>query len=161
MMKPMRLEKREMKERRELMDVLRDGTTLHIAFRDDDGIAVFPVNYGYREIDGLVELAFHGAVGGRKAAYFAAHSRVSFELEVPEGLIIGSYACAYSFAYRSLMGKGDVRIVRDDEEKQRCLDLLLDHVTGSAARRTYSPQSLLLTNVYVLSVTEMTGKRRS
>jgi nitroimidazol reductase NimA-like FMN-containing flavoprotein (pyridoxamine 5'-phosphate oxidase superfamily) len=59
------------------------------------------------------------------------------------------------------MGKGDVRIVRDDEEKRRCLDLLLDHVTGSAARRTYSPQSLLLTNIYVLSVTEMTGKRRS
>lgn len=157
----MRLTKRELTDKESLIAVLRDGVVLHLAFVDEAGVALFPVNYGFVETDGNVELLFHGATEGRKATFFSQHSHVTFEIDVPEGMITGTYACAYSYAYRSVIGEGDVTLIQDSERKIRCLDLLLDHVTGNEEKREYSTSALERTNVYSLAVSSMTGKRRA
>jgi len=157
----MRLTKREITDKQALLDIFACGKVLHLAFQDEEGIAIYPVNYGYRERNGVLELVFHGAVAGRKATYFADGGHVSFEVETDGQLITGAYACAYSYAYRSVMGAGDVRLIKDSEEKKECLDVLLDHLSGKTESRTYTDEALLRTNVYVLSVTSMTGKQRA
>lgn len=113
----------------------RTGTARWRAM-DGDGMFVVPVNYGYRwhkKQDGAESLSLylHSAREGRKAeAFFAGGKggvRVAIELEEDRGNITGTFACAYSRSYRSIMGSGIVFAVDDPSEKEQALRLIMAH----------------------------------
>lgn len=87
---------------------------------------IVPMNYGYdvREEDGTLHvcLYLHGAKEGRKAAAFAADPRVAVEMDYNHEVITGDYTCAYSYAYRSIMGNGTITEVTDPEAKKKGLE---------------------------------------
>lgn len=86
---------------------------------------IVPMNYGYdvREEDGTLHvcLYLHGAKEGRKAAAFAADPRVAVEMDYNHEVITGDYTCAYSYAYRSIMGNGTITEVTDPGAKKKGL----------------------------------------
>lgn len=129
-MRPMRLIKRRVTDVDAIKDIVDSAQVLHIGAMDGDGMFVVPVNYGYRwhkERDGAEGLSFylHSAREGRKAeAFFAGGKggvRVAIELEEDRGNITGTFACAYSRSYRSIMGSGIVFAVDDPSEKEQPL----------------------------------------
>ena len=61
-------------------------------------------------------------------------------------------------SYESVIGKGRVRILAE-EEKQAALEILMDHY--HPGKHTYfNPAAVPRTLVYALTVEEMTGKRK-
>ena len=127
-MRPMRLIKRQVTDADAIKDIVDSAQILHIGAMDGDGMFVVPVNYGYRwhkERDGAESLSLylHSAREGRKAeAFFAGGKggvRVAIELEEDRGNITGTFACAYSRSYRSIMGSGIVFAVDDPSEKEQ------------------------------------------
>ena len=97
---------------------------------------IVPMNYGYdvREEDGTLHvcLYLHGAKEGRKAAAFAADPRVAVEMDYNHEVITGDYTCAYSYAYRSIMGNGTITEVTDPEVKKKGLEKIMAHIVPEA-----------------------------
>ena len=117
----MRLKKREVTDKKVLGEILEECDVVRIGAVDEEGMFIVPVNFGYdfdtgEETTRLV-LYFHGAAEGRKAEAFALNPDVAVEMDCCPELITGNYTCSYSYAYRSIMGKGRVSRITSDEEK--------------------------------------------
>lgn len=121
-MREMRLKKREITDPEILREILESCEVVRIGAMDEEGMFIVPMNYGYdvREEDGTLHvcLYLHGAKEGRKAAAFAADPRVAVEMDYNHEVITGDYTCAYSYAYRSIMGNGTITEVTDPGGKE-------------------------------------------
>lgn len=102
-------------------------------------------------------LYVHSATEGRKASLFSRGAQVAIEMDIDLGLIAGESACAYSRAYRSIMGTGYIEPVEDLAEKHRALALIMAHLAPDA-RAEFSPAALERTGVFRIAVREFTGK---
>lgn len=130
-MREMRLKKREITDPEILREILESCEVVRIGAMDEEGMFIVPMNYGYdvREEDGTLHvcLYLHGAKEGRKAAAFAADPRVAVEMDYNHEVITGDYTCAYSYAYRSIMGNGTITEVTDPEAKKKGLGKIMAH----------------------------------
>ena len=99
-----------------------------------------PMSFGYdwadpEEIDAdapRLALWVHSAGVGRKVDAFNREPRVAIEMDVQEGLITGTYACAYSYAYRSIMGTGTIHRIQGIEAKRYGLTRIMQHLAPEA-----------------------------
>lgn len=162
-MKPMRLAKREVKDIRILKEIVEQCDVVRIGVSDSDGMFIVPVNYGYEFAadDGSMSLTLyiHGAKEGRKAAAFADSPSVALEMDCMHEVITGDYTCSYSYAYRSIMGNGIIRLLDTDAGKRLGLARIMEHIAPEAAIE-FSDEMLARTNVYRIDVTDFTGKER-
>ena len=135
-MREMRLKKREITDPEILREILESCEVVRIGAMDEEGMFIVPMNYGYdvREEDGTLHvcLYLHGAKEGRKAAAFAADPRVAVEMDYNHEVITGDYTCAYSYAYRSIMGNGIITEVTDPEAKKKGLEKIMAHIAPEA-----------------------------
>lgn len=160
-MAEMRRADRKICDDEEMRDLFERCHVLRVGFADAEGPFIVPVNYGFNW-RGLadafpVTLYAHSALQGRKARAIARGGRVAVEMDEPLGVMPGRTACAHSFAYRSIMGAGEVRTVTDDAEKRAALRLIMDRETGSAAWDI--PQAALdRVLVWAVDVGELSGK---
>lgn len=162
-MRKMRLSKREVKDPQALRKIVEDCDVVRIGASDEEGMFIVPVNFGYEMTDneGVPELKlyFHSAPQGRKADAFRNSTQVAIEMDCSHQLISGSYSCAYSYAFRSIMGNGTVRCVSHGSEKLHALKLLMEH-TGAAEPIVFSEDAVKRVNVYCIEVKSFTGKMR-
>lgn len=180
----MRLAKREVTDPEALRAIVETCRTVRIGAQDDEGIFVVPMNFGYEwasdpatttraEEDAVEDAApgrphltlwLHSAGEGRKAAAFraggAAGTPVAIEMDIEEGVISGEYTCAYSFAYRSIMGSGRIYPITDPVEKAQGLARIMEHLAPAAAR-TFPPEALERVSVWRVDVTSFCGKQRA
>ncbi len=166
--RPMRLAGREVKGPAQLHDIVEACQTVRIGAIDAEGMFVVPMSFGYdwadpAELDGAVcprlALWVHSACEGRKADLFDTEPVVAIEMDVQEGVIEGSYACAYSYAYRSIMGTGTVHRIQSPEMKRYGLERIMAHLAPEASAG-FTDQALARTKIYCIDVEEFTGKQR-
>lgn len=118
--RPMRQAGRQLRSTTQLHSVVEACQTVRIACMDEEGPFIVPMSFGYdwadpEEIDAdapRLALWVHSAGVGRKVDAFNREPRVAIEMDVQEGLITGTYACAYSYAYRSIMGTGTIHRIQ-------------------------------------------------
>ena len=118
--RPMRQAGRQLRSTTQLHAVVEACQTVRIACVDEEGPFIVPMSFGYdwadpEEIDAdapRLALWVHSAGVGRKVDAFNREPRVAIEMDVQEGLITGTYACAYSYAYRSIMGTGTIHRIQ-------------------------------------------------
>ena len=185
----MRLAKRQVTDNNAIEGIISSCDVVRIGCADDEGMFIVPMNFGYEwdacetpacageasdDIDageGIVNapadnanrtltLWLHCAQVGRKADAFAKTPRVAIEMDCEDGLISGSYACAYSFAYRSIMGTGRVMPVLDAASKRHALTKIMEHVAPGAPI-TYSDEAIERVAVYRIDVDTLTAKQRA
>ena len=108
-------------------------------------------------------LWLHSAGEGRKADAFRAGgdagTPVAIEMDVEDGVTTGDYACAYSFAYRSIMGTGRAHVVTDADEKLRGLRRIMEHLAPGAPV-TFSREAVERVSVLRVDVERLSGKQR-
>lgn len=174
----MRLAQREITDPAELHAVVDACRTVRIGATDEEGIFIVPMSFGYTwedtagpDADGAVRPAdaprltlwLHSASEGRKARAFGAGGAegapVAIEMDIEDGLIRGTYACAYSFAYRSIMGTGRIAPVEGAAEKRAALARIVAHLAPGEAPE-FSPEALERTSVWRVDVERFTGKCR-
>lgn len=141
-----------------IKNILDHCRVCRIAAADKEGLFIVPLNYGYTyDQDGKLTFYFHSAKEGRKVTAFGTKAAVAFELDCELGLIEGESACAYGYAYQSIMGTGELALVTEPQQKQAALALLMQHQTGQDF--TFTPQMANSVLVYQLEALSFTGKQ--
>ena len=162
--KSMRLQKREVRDAEALRSIVEACKVVRIGCMDEAGMFVVPMNFGYEwsvqpGAEPSLALWLHCAAEGRKAEAWAENPQVAIEMDCEDGLITGSFACAYSYAFRSIMGTGVMHAVTDPRQKREGLTHIMEHVApGSPV--SYSDQSIERVAIWRLEVTGFTGKQR-
>lgn len=180
----MRLAKCEVTDADALRAIIDACNTVRLGLLDSEGVFIVPVSFGY-EWDDLaggtrlpcipaatgaqsdatprLTLWIHSAAAGRKAAALAAAEAaatpIAFEMDIEDGLIRGNYSCAYSYAYRSIMGSGAAHTVADALEKRRGLQRIMEHM-APGERVAFSPEAIERVAVWRIDVVSFTGKQR-
>lgn len=166
--RPMRQAGRQLRSAGQLHDVVEACQTVRIACADEEGLFIVPMSFGYdwadpEEIDAdepRLALWVHSAGAGRKADAFDREPRVAIEMDVQDGVIAGTYACAYSYAYRSIMGTGTIHRIQGTEAKRYGLTRIMQHLAPEASAG-FTDQALARTNIYCIDIDHFTGKQRA
>ena len=157
-MREMRLHRRKVEDPKIIREILDECSVMRIGIRDEEGMFIVPVNYGYEleEEDGYLRLTlyFHGA-----AEALAADPETAIEMDCRHEVITGDYSCSYSYAYRSIMGNGKAVLLTGAEEKQYALARLMEHMAPGTVIE-FGPEALARTNVYRINVAHFTAKER-
>ena len=153
----LRRKDREVKDYQEIIKIIDACDCCRLGFVDDKEAYIVPLNFGYEIIGSDLTLFFHSAKEGQKIGLVNKQKSVAFELDCSHKLVEGKEACDYTFLYQSVMGKGKLEIVSEEEEKKHGLSVIMDHYSE---RKTWSFDSKLLerVNVLKLSVKEISSK---
>ena len=97
-MRGMRLHKREIHDADIFREILKECDVVRLGLRDEEGVFIVPVNYGYdfaeKNGERTLTLYIHGAGEGRKADAIAADARVAVEMDCRHEIITGDYTCS-------------------------------------------------------------------
>jgi nitroimidazol reductase NimA-like FMN-containing flavoprotein (pyridoxamine 5'-phosphate oxidase superfamily) len=126
----MRRKDREVTDINYLMKIIDQCKVCRIAMKDEDGLYIVPMNYGYSFESSKLVLYFHSAQEGRKINALKANNEVCFEMDCENRLISGDTACDYAYSFKSIIGNGKVVFIDDAEEKKLALSSLMKHQTG-------------------------------
>jgi nitroimidazol reductase NimA-like FMN-containing flavoprotein (pyridoxamine 5'-phosphate oxidase superfamily) len=121
--RPMRRAESEITARAQLEEVLRKAKVLFLSLRDAQAPYVVPVCFGW-EGDTLY---VHSALSGTKIDLIRADPAVGFSACTDIILKRGATACDFSLQAQSVAGTGRARILADDKERARGLDLIMRH----------------------------------
>ncbi len=119
---------------------------------------IVPLNFGYVREGDIFTLYFHCAKEGLKLDLIRACPRAAFEMDANVRIVEGETANHYTAHYESVMGRGAVEIVKDDQEKRRGLEALMQQIAPGKAF-SFSDETLSALEVLKLTVSEITGKR--
>lgn len=155
----MRRTDREVTQPRELDEIIRRGSCLHLGLLDGNFPYVVPLNYGFENRDGERCFYFHGAGAGKKLELIRNDPHAAFCITLEHGVIPGETAGNYSFAYESVMGSGTVQVLETLEEKRHGLACLFSQY---AKNQPFAVSDRVLEHTLVLRlrVEEISGKRR-
>ncbi|HOJ13923.1 MAG TPA: pyridoxamine 5'-phosphate oxidase family protein, partial [Deltaproteobacteria bacterium] len=102
-------------------------------------------------------LYLHSAPEGRKIDLIRKNPKVCFGVESTCEVVPSDRACSFTMRYESVVGKGTARIVTDEAEKRRALEV----ITGRYAHEaTPLPEGATgKVTVIAVEIEELTGKR--
>jgi nitroimidazol reductase NimA-like FMN-containing flavoprotein (pyridoxamine 5'-phosphate oxidase superfamily) len=151
-------------DRAELLELLAEALVCHLGVAMDGYPLVVPTVFGV-DPDGPDRggtLYLHGSVaaGSLRAAPGA---QLCVTCTLVDGLVLARSGFHHSMNYRSAVVIGPGRLVDDPLEKERALDLVVDHVVpGRAATlRAHTRKELAATTVVAVPLHEASVKRRS
>lgn len=154
----MRRADREVTDPKQLEEILRECTAVHIGAQDGAGLFVVPMNYGYSLEGDRLTLYVHSAQEGRKVAAFRAGGTVAFEMDGRHALRTADTACGHSYSYQSIMGSGTIRELTEAGAKRAALGRIMEHMTGRGSWDMPNA-SLERTAVFAIQADQWTGKR--
>ena len=149
--------KRAEYDRATLLEILRVGTVAHVGVVTDTGPLVLPMVYGITDDT----MYLHGALANALIGS-SVNVDICVTVTIVDGLVFAKTPFNHSMNYRSVVVRGQARLVTDSDEVLRALQLMTDHVvpTWNVMRRP-SPSEIRATRVIALSLAEMSGKVRS
>lgn len=161
---PRRLSDRARSDREALHAVLDTALLAHLAVVIDGIPLALPTVFAY-DPDGPDQdgtLYVHGSVASRSLVEGPGQD-VSVTVMVLDGLVLARSGFEHSMNYRSAIVIGRPRVVIDDDELTRALDLLVDHVVPgrSATLRRPTRKERAATVVLALSLREASVKTRA
>ena len=125
---------------------------------DEDYPYILPLNFGYEVIDNELVLYFHGALEGYKYELIDKNNKASFELDCNHDLYSNREIGYCTMNYSSIMGKGVVEYVTDQQEKFKALTVMTDKYHMDHFE--FNPKAIPRTRVFKLTVTSMTAKHK-
>ena len=123
----MRRADREIREFDGMLAVADACDCCRLGLLDDAGAYIVPLNFGYEAEGEKLTLYFHGAGQGKKIDLIREQKSASFEMDTRHALVEGETACAYSYRYQSVMGRGRIRLIEEYEEKVHGLQAIMAH----------------------------------
>lgn len=131
----MRRKDREVTDYNKMIEILAACDCCRLGLLDENGAYIVPLNFGYEEVNGKVLLYFHSSAVGKKLDLIRTQETASFEMDRKHQLVEGAIACAYSYSYQSIIGKGTIQILENYEEKVHALTVLMSHYSAKGEWR--------------------------
>ncbi|NCD04803.1 MAG: pyridoxamine 5'-phosphate oxidase family protein [Spirochaetia bacterium] len=127
----MRRKERQVTDNFQIIEILENNDVCRIALKDEEGLYIVPLNYGYEFIEDKLILFFHGAKEGRKAnIFYKGNQEVAFEIDEKVKLEgTDDIACTYTYYYKSIIGVGNASIVENRDDKLHALKLIMKSIT--------------------------------
>lgn len=146
-------------DREAIYAVLDEALVAHVGFLYDDRPMVVPMVYG-RDGD---RLYLHGAKAARFAKAMGPGVPVCITVTLTDGIVVGRSAFHCSMNYRSAVMHGHARLVTDEQEAERALALVTDHLLPGrwAESRPMMPKELRATGVLRVEIEAASVKTRS
>jgi nitroimidazol reductase NimA-like FMN-containing flavoprotein (pyridoxamine 5'-phosphate oxidase superfamily) len=150
----MRRNDREIKDRKEIDNIIKRCRVCHLALCDDGQPYIVPLNFGY---DGSF-LYFHTAPEGRKIDIIKRNNRVGFEFDILHDIVTAEKACGWGAKYESVIGSGTAEIVDGLAAKKEALEWIMRQY-GSGTW-DFPEEILKKTLVFRVQINEISGKAR-
>lgn len=114
----MKRHEREVTDPKRINEILQKGKIIHLGLNDDGYPYVVPMHYGFEFLGEKLFLYMHGAKAGHKLDLIKVNPKAGFEIECEiEPISGGDTPCKYGSYFASIIGKGDVVIIEDVNEK--------------------------------------------
>lgn len=126
----MRRKDREVTDNGKINEIISNCHCCRLGFYDDGQVYIVPLNFGYKEKEGVRTFYFHGAKEGRKIDLISKTQSAGFELDTDYKLHEGETACQYSARFQSIIGTGRVSFIEDMAEKESALQAIMLHNSG-------------------------------
>ena len=152
----MRRSDREVKDISEILGIIEKCDICRIALNDGGFPYIVPLSFGYCQENGATVFYFHAAMQGKKLDLIKMDNRAAFEMDCCCQLVPRDYEGECTMAYESVMGRGRIELV-PDEDKIKALGVLMSHYHKGDF--TINEAVAAHTCVFRLIVEEMTGKR--
>jgi len=110
----MRKKDKEIKDPREIEEIISANKICRIALCDKDTPYIVPMNFGYKEN----KIFFHTARKGKKIDIIKKNKKVCFEITDSIEILRAEKACNFSTKYRSVIGFGSIKIANNPDEKK-------------------------------------------
>ena len=156
----MRRKEREITSIDEKLRVIQQCKVCRLGLSENNAPYIVPLNYGYSFENNTLTLFFHGAQEGRKIAIIQNNNKACFEIDCDNKLIEGEKACTYSYAFKSVLGFGEIIVLKTIDEKINGLNKIMQHQTGKETVYNFTDDELKNVFVYKMNVTEFTGKQK-
>ncbi len=144
-------------DREKIDNIIANCDICFVGITGEDGVPyVIPMNFGY---DG-VHIILHSAPEGKHLELLKKDNRISITFCSDRKLRCQSpeVACSYSMESASVLCKGRVSFIDDNdlEEKQKSMNLLMKNYSEREFR--YSEPALRYVKVWKISIETITGK---
>ncbi len=152
----MRRKEKEITDRNELHQIIRDSLICHLACCLDDQPYLVPLSFGY---DGHT-VYFHTAKDGKKIKYLVLNPRVclAFESEVKLQTDL-DLACNWTFHFRSVIAYGTAEELIDPDSRASAIKQIMLHYSDRDWK--ISDNELSRTILWRVQLDEITGKKSS
>lgn len=153
----MRRSDREITDFNRIIEIMSKCDVCRLAINDGKYPYIVPLNFGMIVTDGTIKLYFHGASEGTKLNLIIKNPHVSFEMDRSHQLVLIDEEKNCTMNYESVMGRGIVRLL-SDEEKYAALCTIMHHYRADS----FGINSALInqTSVMELTVESVTAKER-
>ena len=154
----MRRKDREITELDRKLGVVEKCRVCRIGMKDEYGLYIVPMNFGYEYKDEKLVLYFHCAKQGRKIDALKYDPEVCIEMDCDHEVYVENeeIACTYAYRFLSIIGNGKAEFIEDDSEKEHALNMLMLHQVGRTF--PFDPRMFQAVNVFRVVVDHFTGK---
>jgi nitroimidazol reductase NimA-like FMN-containing flavoprotein (pyridoxamine 5'-phosphate oxidase superfamily) len=157
----MRREDRAVRDSTVISQILDNCLVGRLGLSDDDQPYVVPLHFAHRlGPDGQVTVYMHGAPQGLKTDIVARNPRACFEADRHLGLVETATLCQFGAKYESVIGRGIVQIVANDDAKRAVFDLIAAKYAPSGVG-SLAGQALGFVTVLALPLDQVSAKRRT
>lgn len=142
-------------ETSEMEAIINQCSVCYAGLNDgDESPYVFPMNFAY--FGG--EIILHSAPTGRHQELISANNRISVTFCTGDKLVFQhpEVACSYRMDSKSVICTGKVAFIDDIDEKEYCLNLIMQKYTGKAFK--YSIPALTNVKIWKVKVEKMTAR---
>ena len=155
----MRRRDREVKDRSEIMEIVKRCDVMRIGMIDKERSYVVPMSFGYLQDGEDITFYFHCAIEGRKLEILKKNPNVCFECDRMEQILTSEMACGFSIDhYESVIGEGIASFV-EGEEKIAALDTMITRYMDGK-KLPYDEKALARICAFKIQVTDICGKRK-
>jgi nitroimidazol reductase NimA-like FMN-containing flavoprotein (pyridoxamine 5'-phosphate oxidase superfamily) len=152
----MRRSDREISDFQEIEKIIKKADVCRIALANDNIPYIVTMNFGYVTAP-VKMLYFHCANEGRKLKMLLQNNYVCFEFDTDHLINKGIRPCDWGMKYSSVVGYGNIHIVKGEEERASGLNIIMAHYGGSDSN-SFDRNVFEHTTILRLVISEMTGK---
>lgn len=152
----MRRHDREITDISEILKIIDGCTVCRIALNDENGLYLFPINYGYAFNDDKLVFYLHSAKEGRKVSSAKKNCDAAFEIDCGYELIEGDIPLRWSCKYKSVLGNGVLSVIEDKDEAKKALSVIFEHLSGE--KHDFTDDMIKNVAILKLDVSSFTAK---
>lgn len=139
----------------EIATLLSKARVGHIGTLNPEGYPyVLPVHFAYYK----GKIYIHGLIQGTKIENLKSHSKVCFEVDEMEGLILDDKACDVNTKYQSVVVLGQAKMIDEMALKIEILNQVVEKYTPHLVGQQYPENMLKGTGIIEITIDSITGK---
>lgn len=155
----MRRKDREIRDKKKQLKIVENAETVRIAFAVNNEAYIVAMSFGF-VWEKTLKLYLHCASEGKKIDMLQQNDNVCFQMETDTILVIDTLACRWGMNYSSIIGRGQLSIVTDEEERVFGLNRLMKNYGKKGGNAHFAAEILQNTLVLRLDVEELTAKEK-